>query len=397
MGPSDLLAVSPTASLEEVRAAYLERTAALRSAFLHLGGFDESPHSSNQTFETFVAGSANHIALAACRRICEAPGSAFNPLFIHGRPGLGKTHLLSAMRTRLADAHRNLLIVTTTAERFTDELLLAMGSHSLDQFREKYRGVDVLMIDEFHQIGNRLRAQEELCAALDTLIASGHQIIIAGQAAPQDSRWLSPSLRSRLSCGLVTEVGYPDLEMRQAIVLQLAEQAGLGLSAESANTLARRVQHDVREIVGAVNRLVALRLGVSGSEIECRIPLDDLLYDLAPRPLAPQPSLEAVLDQVLSWYALEMGALKSRSREARVRRARQVALYLARTSTTASLQEIADALGATPNQVLYAVRAVERNLSDPLISGDLEAVRASLAQAKSAPRSKRPVTRSARR
>lgn len=378
--PCEILDVAPTATREQVEKAYLQGVSRLRSAFLDLGGFEGLPRCTSETFDTYVAGCANRVALTSCRKVCDAPGRTFNPLYLHGRPGLGKSHLLSALCSRIFELHPSLLVVSTTAERFTEELLLAMGNHSLAHFQNKYRNVDVLVIDGFHMLGNRLRTQEELCSVLDPLIASARQIVIASQSPPSANGGLCDSLRSRLNSGLVVEIGYPELETRKTIVRRTAEQAGLGLSRETVVTLAQRIQHDVRALKGAVNRLTAQRLD-SADEVDPRVPLGDLLYDIAPSARATVLPIDAVLDVVRNWYNLEPGELESRSSAKKVKKARQMAMYLARTVTSASLQETADALGATSNQVLYAVRAVEKSIADPVITADLDALHAALAAA----------------
>lgn len=339
-----------------------------------MGGFDSLPTTHNQTFETFAAGAANGIALSACQRVCDEPGRAFNPLYVYGRPGLGKSHLLAAVQNELHRRFPNLLVVSTTAERFTEELLGAMGSHSLDHFHNKYREVDVLLVDGVHLLGNRVRTQEELCTVLDHLTANGRQVVLASQCPPSDSAGLLDAMRSRLSSGLVVEVGYPDLETRKAIVRQLAGQAGLGLSREAVFTLAHRIQHDVRELKGAVTRLLAHRQGNDRNGEGTRLSLDELLYDLAPVPRSEHHSLDEVLEHVTDWYQLEPADLVTRRNTKKVRKARQIAMYLARLLTPSSLQEVGDALDASPNQVLYAVRTVKQNADDPMMAGDLEAL-----------------------
>lgn len=392
--PCEILDVAPTATREQVEEAYLQGMSRLRSAFLDLGGFEGLPRCTSQTFDTYVVGGANRVALTSCRKVCDAPGRGFNPLYLYGRPGLGKSHLLSALCSRISELHPSLLVVSTTAERFTEELLLAMGNHSVTQFQNKYRNVDVLVLDSFHLLGNRLRTQEELCAVLDPLIASARQIVIASQAPPSANAGLCDSLRSRLSSGLVVEIGYPELETRKTIVQRTAEQAGLGLSRETVVTLAQRIQHDVRALIGAVNRLVAQRLG-STDESDSRVPLSELLYDVAPSARATVYPVETVLDVVRKWYNLEAGELEGKSGAKKMKRARQMAMYLTRAVTSASLQETADALGATPNQVLYAVRAVEKNMADPVVAADLEALHAALTAAP--PRATAARTRARRR
>lgn len=373
--PSEILQIPPSATREQVEEAYLHCIARLRSAFLNLGGFDSLPTAHNQTLDTFVCGDANALALSACQRVCDAPGHIFNPLYLYGRPGLGKSHLLAALHHGLRQRRPELLVVSTTAERFTEELLLAMGNHLLDQFHNKYREVDVLLVDSLHLLSNRLRTQEELCAVLDHLMACGRQVVLASQSPPKDSAGLLDSLRSRLSSGLVVEIGYPDLETRKSIVRLLAEQAGLGLSREVVFTLAHRIQHDVRELKGAVMRLLAHRQRNARVLQEgTRLSLDELLYDLAPVPRNEGHSLEEVLEQVTAFYQIEPNELLTRRNTKKVKRARQIGMYLARILTTASLQEIGDALGASANQVLYAVKTVKQNLDDPMVSGDLESL-----------------------
>lgn len=371
--PSEILRVSSSATRQQVEEAYLACLARLRNAFLDLGGFETQAAARHHTLDTFIASEANQVMLSACRRVCENPGRVFNPLYLYGRPGVGKSHLLAAIHGALAERHPGLLVVSTSAERFTEELLAAMGNHALEQFHDKYRGVDVLLVDNFHVLGNRFRTQEELSAVVDHLTVGERHIVVASQAPPRDCAGLLDSLRSRLSSGLVVEIACPDLETRKAIVRLLAEQAGLGLSREDVFTLAHRIPHDVRELKGAVTRILAHR-GVAGAEPS----LDELLYDLAPACRNERCTLEEVLEHISAWYAIEPHELVARPGTRNVKKARQVAMYLARLLTNATLQNVADALGATPSQVLYAVRTVKLNLDDPMLSVDLEGLHARL-------------------
>jgi chromosomal replication initiator protein len=246
----------------------------------------------------------------------------------------------------------------------------------MEKFRTKYREIDVLLVDSLHLLSNRMRTQEELCAVLDHLTAAGCQVVIASQTSPLESAGLLDSLRSRLALGLVVELGHPDIEIRKTIVRLMAEAAGRKLPRDVVFTLAHRITHDIRALKGAVTRVLAHRPadGCEGGPL----PLDELLFDLAPGSRTDRCSLDEVKEHVTAHFKVEPKALFAPRSTKEVKKARQMAIYLARQWTEASLQEIADALGATANQVQYAMRAVKDNLDDPVMAADVEALHSRL-------------------
>jgi chromosomal replication initiator protein len=375
-----LLGVKPDATGAQIEEAYLTRQHELRKAFLELGGFERLQPCPHHSLDRFVEGPSNRLAVSAIRRVCDKPGHLYNPLLLHGPTGVGKSHLLGALDNELRRTRQ--LVMHTSAERFTDEFIRSVGSHQLERFHDKYRGLDVLLLDCLHVLGPRQQTQEELIGIVDHMVSRGKQVVVTSLVPVGDLCATLGTLCSRLRGGLVVELQSPDLETRRRIVKSLAERYGLDISADVTSKLASRVQHDVRLLDGAVRRLAACRgLLEPAAATEEAGPLDDILSDLLPaRPASGNLCVDAIMDTVGAYYGLDVSELCGATGAKKVQRARQIAMYLCRELTEASLTQVGAAFRASANQVLYATRVIKNNLEDPMLARDLKKLRSRLAR-----------------
>ncbi len=305
------------------------------------------------TFENFVVGSNNRLAHAAALAVAENPARAYNPLFLYGGVGLGKTHLLHAIGN--ACSARGLNVLYVSSEEFTNDLINAIRTHTTPAFREKYRSADVLLIDDIQFIAGKESTQEEFFHTFNTLHGQDKQIIVSSDRPPKSLVTLEERLRSRFEWGLTADIQPPDLETRLAILRAKAERAGRAVPEEIIETIARRVQSNIRELEGALNRVVAFAelSGVALNEHLADVALSDLL------PQRREISPAAVVEQVALAFDLSVEKLLSRDRSREVALPRQIAMYLLRQEINASLPQIGDALGGRDHTtVMYAIEKI---------------------------------------
>jgi len=294
---------------------------------------------SSYTFDRFVVGSANRLAYAASRAVADNPATAYNPLFIYGGVGLGKTHLLHAIGNH--SHHRRLKVRYVSSESFMNDLINAIRTRTTVEFRDRYRLLDILLIDDIQFIAGKESTQEEFFHTFNTLYASGRQIVITSDRAPKSILTLEDRLRSRFEGGLTADIQPPPLETRIAILRFKAESQPVPVSDEVLNLIARQVQSNVRELEGALNRVVAHAVLMQMS-LTCDM-AQAVLEDYRPRKgdFAPQH----VVDEVSRFYGIETSDITGRSRTRKVTLPRQVCMYLSRKETKASLPQIGLALG----------------------------------------------------
>jgi len=291
------------------------------------------------TFATFVVGNSNRLAHAASLAVAENPAQAYNPLFLYGGVGLGKTHLLHAIATLCVA--RGLEVLYVTSEDFTNDLINAIRAHTTDAFREKYRRMDVLLIDDIQFIAGKESTQEEFFHTFNAMHGQDHQIVLSSDRPPKAMITLEERLRSRFEWGLTADIQAPDLETRQAILRSKAERAGRAVPPEVLELIARRVQSNIRELEGALTRLIALA-DLSGMPLAAEM-VESSLADLLPknRPLDPAVIIEAVA----SHFAVDRDRLLGKDRSHDIALPRQVAMYLIREETNTSLPHIGRVLG----------------------------------------------------
>jgi chromosomal replication initiator protein len=291
------------------------------------------------TFENFVVGASNRLAHAASLAVAENPAQAYNPLFLYGGVGLGKTHLLHAIGNYCAAMGQQILYVSS--EEFTNDLINAIRAHKTQAFREKYRRIDVLLIDDIQFIAGKESTQEEFFHTFNTLHGQDKQIIISSDRPPKALVTLEERLRSRFEWGLSADIQPPDYETRMAILRSKAERAGRNVPGEIIEVIARRVQSNIRELEGALTRVVAF-VDLSGLPLTPNL-VETALADLLPRRSKVEPN--EVVESVANAFGIEMNRMLSRERSREVALPRQIAMYLLREESNISLPSIGETLG----------------------------------------------------
>ncbi|MFQ6047879.1 MAG: chromosomal replication initiator protein DnaA, partial [Phycisphaerae bacterium] len=337
----------------------------------------------NYTFENFVTGPCNRLAHAACLAVSESPGKSYNPLFIHGNVGLGKTHLLQAVCHHALSCRSAERIVYVTCERFATDLLEAVQCGLVSRFRRYYRQVDLLVIDDIQLLAGRERSQEEFIHTFNALYQLDKQIILSADRAPAEIPSLQERLVSRFNWGLVARIDRPGLETRMAILRQKAGHKGLELPEEVVYLVASRIDANIRELEGAVNKLESLSR-LTGRAVDMALAEEAL----GQRPSQPVVSIEAIIDAVMRRYNVRLAELQSRRRSRSAVLARQVCMYLARELTDRSLQEIGGYFGGRDHTtVLHATRSIARRCqSDPDLRAALDELTSSLRGLNARPR-----------
>ncbi|PJC68346.1 MAG: chromosomal replication initiator protein DnaA [Zetaproteobacteria bacterium CG_4_8_14_3_um_filter_59_5] len=307
------------------------------------------------TFANFVVGPSNEFCHAACRAVADLPGSIYNPLYIYGGVGLGKTHLINAVANELLNQN-HFKIAYRTSERFTNELISAIRNGTTQQFRDRYRQVDVLIVDDVQFIAGKASTQEEFFHTFNALYEVRKQIILTSDRPPREMNHLQERLKSRFGCGLVADIQPPSLETRQAILNSKAELAGIELPADVTALLASRITSNVRELEGALTRLTA-HATLTGRTIDMdfsRRVLRDLLHEEV-----RAVTVEDIQKQVANNYNIRLQDMRSKKRTRNVAFPRQVAMYCCKQLTSLSLPEIGEAFGGRDHTtVLYAVRKI---------------------------------------
>jgi chromosomal replication initiator protein len=294
---------------------------------------------SRYTFDTFVVGASNRLPHAAALAVAENPARAYNPLFLYGGVGLGKTHLLHAVGHTSVAAGLRVLYVSS--EEFTNDLINAIRSHTTDAFRERYRRMDVLLIDDIQFIAGKESTQEEFFHTFNTLHGQEKQIVISSDRPPKSLSTLEERLRSRFEWGLTADIQPPDFETRLAILRSKAERAGRTVDSEYLEIVARRVQSNIRELEGALTRVLAFA-DLSGVDLS-RDLVEATLADMQARPSAVTP--DRIIAAVAAQFSVDEDRLLSTDRSRQVALPRQVAMFLIREGTKASLPQIGEALG----------------------------------------------------
>lgn len=326
----------------------------------------------NYRFETFVVGPGNRLAHAACQAVAEQPARTFNPLFLYGGVGLGKTHLMHAIAHVTCAA--GLRVVYVSAEMFTNDLIEAIRSHNTEAFREKYRTADLLLVDDIHFIAGKESTQEEFFHTFNTLHSNGSQIVVCSDRPPRAMVLLEDRLRSRFEWGLTVDIQPPELETRIAILKSKASLRGITIPDEILYLIAERIQSNIRELEGGLNRVLALTT-LTNQPLSAEIALE-ALADLTACTL-PEVTPEAIVDAVAAFYNLTLEELTGPSRARQLARARQVAMYLLRQETDASLSQIAAIMQRQDHTtVIYACEKVAALMDEaPAFRREVQAIR----------------------
>ncbi|KPV41348.1 chromosomal replication initiation protein [Thiohalorhabdus denitrificans] len=322
------------------------------------------------TFETFVEGKSNQLALAASRQVAENPGGAYNPLYIYGGTGLGKTHLMQAIGNQVRQHDSEAKVRYITAHRFVNEMVRSIQHNAIEDFNQRYRSLDVLLIDDIQFFAGKDRTQEELFHTFNTLMDLNSQIGISCDRYPKEVEGLEERLRSRFGWGLTVAIEPPELETRMAILMRKAASSGVDLPEEVAFFISERIQSNVRDLEGAFNRVVA-HARFLGRHVDMDLTKEALadLLEMQTRLI----TIENIQKVVANYYNIRVADMRSKKRSRAIAAPRQVAMSLAKQLTDHSLPEIGDAFGGRDHTtVLYGCRKVEeREREDPRLREDL--------------------------
>ena len=325
------------------------------------------PEMDGYTFDRFVVGPSNKFAHAAAIAVAENPGRAYNPLFIYGNSGLGKTHLLLAIGQRIHDHNPESRIVYVSGDDFTNDMVHSIRNGTMDEFRNKYRNVDLLLVDDIQFIAGKQSTQEEFFNTFNNIYNDGHQIVITADRPPMEMSLLDDRLRTRFEGGLMADVQPPDLETRTAIIRNKAAQLGMSLPDDVVTFIAENITSNVRQIEGVVKRLTAYREimddGITINSVKRAI--KDVI-----RVGAYIPTPDVIIEETARYFSITSSDIRGQRRSKNVAKARQVSMYLIRNLTNLSLVDIGSQYeGRNHSTVLTSIRKVEDLIkTDPEIS-----------------------------
>ncbi|WP_323813498.1 chromosomal replication initiator protein DnaA [Cellvibrio sp. NN19] len=311
----------------------------------------------SSTFATFVEGKSNQLGLAAARQVAENPGGAYNPLFIYGGVGLGKTHLMQAVGNAMVARNPNAKVVYLHSERFVADMVKALQLNAINDFKRYYRSMDALLIDDIQFFAGKERSQEEFFHTFNSLLEGGRQIILTCDRFPKEINGLEERLKSRFGWGLTVAVEPPELETRVAILMKKAEQVNIELPHDAAFFIAQRIRANVRDLEGALKRVIA-SANFTGRSIDVELVREALKDLLALQD--KQVGIDNIQRVVCEYYKIKMNDMISKRRSRSVARPRQVAMALAKELTNHSLPEIGEAFGGRDHTtVLHACRKIK--------------------------------------
>lgn len=313
-------------------------------------------------FETFVVGKSNELAWSASKSIADNPSGSFNPLFIYGGAGLGKTHLIQAIGQEIRDSKRPMRVVYMSADSFVTELIASIRYDRMQQFRDRYRSVDALLLDDIQFLAGKERTQEEFFHTFNALYEAQKQIVFTSDAPPKDIPTLEERLRSRFEWGLIADIQAPDLETKVAILRKKAEEKKVDLPHDVALFIAERVRSNIRELEGHLNRVAAFA-SLTGNRITIELAHEALkdLLSKDTKPITPQE----IMKVVAAHYGLKVADLKSKSNARTIAFPRQVAMYMCKSLTDLSYPEIGRQFNDKHHStVMYSVDKIEQMKED---------------------------------
>lgn len=319
---------------------------------------------SNYTFDTFVVGSNNRFAQSASLAVAESPGEAYNPLYIYGGPGLGKTHLMHSIGHFILEKNPNAKVLYVTSEEFTNEVIESIRSgnaSAMNKFREKYRTIDVLMIDDVQFIIGKESTQEEFFHTFNALHSAGKQIILTSDKPPKEMETLEERIRSRFEWGLMADIGTPDYETRMAILRRKVDADDMKLSDEILNYIATNIKSNIRELEGALNKLLAYS-NLEKTEITMEIAIKELQNIITPdKPKEITPQL--IIEVVSEHFQISLDQMISKNRSNEIAKPRQIAMYLCKNMTDIPLDSIGTLLGGRDHStIIHGVNKITKEL-----------------------------------
>ena len=355
---------------EPERMVQLDLSSAMRAGMLN----------QKYTFSRFIVGSSNRLAHAACLAVADHPAMAYNPLFLYGGVGLGKTHLLHAIGNSILDRDPEINVLYVSSEKFTNDLINSIRRQQTEEFRIRYRNIDVLLIDDIQFIAGKDATQEEFFHTFNTLHSATKQIVMSSDRPPKAIITLEERLRSRFEWGLIVDIQAPDLETRTAILRSKGEQLNLSIPSEVIDFLATKIQSNIRELEGSLNRVAAFaELNRTPVTLDVAVAaLAELLDDSRRRRITP----ELILKTVSEYYSVELRVLQGRGRSRNIVIPRQVAMYLLREEVGSSLVEIGALLGGRDHTtVMYGCEKITQEInSDSRLRNDILSIREKLYQ-----------------
>ena len=313
------------------------------------------------TFSTFVVGNSNRFAHAAALAVAEAPAASYNPLFLYGGVGLGKTHLMHAIGNEILKNNKNSKILYVTSENFTNQLINAIKDNSSDQFRNKYRNIDVLLIDDIQFIAGKERIQEEFFHTFNTLYESGKQIILSSDKPPKDIQLLEDRLKSRFEWGIIADISNPDYETRLAILRKKAQLDNIIIDDEILSTIATRIDSNIRELEGTLNKIIATASLTQNNQITMEL-AEKAINDIVSQQ-EKVISAEFIQETVGKYFNVNPKDLKGSKRSNDITFPRQIAMYLCRTVANMSLPQIGKDFGKRDHTtVMHACNKIEQEI-----------------------------------
>lgn len=324
------------------------------------------------TFDSFIVGSSNKFAHAASLAVAANPGGAYNPLFIYGNSGLGKTHLLYAIRNEIYKANPEKMIVYVKGDDFTNELIEAIRTNTTSDFRQKYRKSDVLLVDDIQFIGGKESTQEEFFHTFNTLYESKSQIVLTSDRPPKEIKTLEDRLRSRFESGLIADIQPPDFETRIAIIKRKAELLEIELPDDVMEYIATKLKTNIRQLEGVVKKLKA-KNQLYGDKVTINIAqktISEILNNDQPPPL----TVEKIIDEVARTFGVTSDDIRSSKRNSNISNARQIAIYAVREITELSMNHIGEEFGGRDHStIVYAIKQIEKNIkNDPKLKSTVE-------------------------
>lgn len=358
----DLVAPSqymPVFITENERAKYQPHPSALRDA--HPSQSGSAALNAKYTFDTFVTGNSNRFAHAASLAVAEAPAKSYNPLFIYGGSGLGKTHLMHAIGNYIISQNPMSKVLYVTSEKFTNELITSIQTRKNDEFRERYRNVDVLLVDDIQFIADKEQTQEEFFHTFNALHEANKQIVISSDKQPREIPTLEERLRSRFEWGLIADIQPPDFETRVAILIKKAESENIDICDDVIMYIASKIESNIRELEGSLTRVMAYA-ALTSREVNIEL-AEEALKDIFPKQKHKKISPQLIQSTVCEFFDISVEDMKAKKRTRELSYPRQIAMYITREKTDLSLPKIGELFGGRDHTtVIHAIEKISNDI-----------------------------------